>query len=502
MNKKPLAALSVVGLIALVLSTGSVVAQDPSPTLGLPTPLPIPEVVIPQSPQQPEATTGMITFAMSHQGQLQKSGVPHNGTCNFQFSLWDAATGGTQIQSTLTKNNIVIASGLFSVELDFGFGYYFTGDARWLQTAVQCAGDSGFTMLSPRQPLNAVPYALGLRPGAVVSTTDGYAIDGRSRDSVGVHGSSVNFFGFAGGSVNGIAGLFESQKGDGLWGFSNAAGKTGVYGLNRADGNGVVGVSKSGVGVKGESTGHDGVQGISHAGDHAGVYGFNDTSEPRASGVAGVAPNGNGVFGGSENFSGGYFYSKNGIGVVAASDNHDGIQGTSHAAGRSGVYGANDNPNGFAAFFVGKTWTKVLEIAGGSDLAERFSQADGTVAEPGTVMVIDPDNPGQIKSSAGAYDRKVAGIVSGAGDIRPGLTLHQEGVAEGDTVMAIAGRVYVKAEALSGAIEPGDLLTTSDLPGYAMKASDPSRSHGAVIGKAMTGLKEGKGLVLVIVNLQ
>jgi hypothetical protein len=291
--------------------------------------------------------------------------------------------------------------------------------------------------------------------------------------------------------------------GAGVAGYSdgNEGNSFGVYGRS-ANKHGGFFSSDNGPGVSGTSAKHDGVQGFTNAGGRSGVYGFNGTTEPYASGVTGEAPNGNGVYGGSENFSGGYFYSKNGIGVIAASDGHDGIQGISTAAGRSGVYGRNTNPNGNAGFFDGKVWTRIVEIAGGSDLAERFSQADGTVAEPGTVMIIDPDHPGQIKPSAGAYDRKVAGIVSGAGDIRPGLTLHQEGVAEGDTVMAIAGRVYVKAEALSGPIEPGDLLTTSDLPGYAMKASDASRSHGAVIGKAMTGLSEGTGLVLVIVNLQ
>ena len=80
--------------------------------------------------------------------------------------------------------------------------------------------------------------------------------------------------------------------------------------------------------------------------------------------------------------------------------------------------------------------------------------------------------------------------------------LHQSGVTEGNSLVAIAGRVYCKAEALTRPIEPGDLLTTSAVAGYAMKAADESRSHGAVIGKAMTGLKKGKGLVLVLVNLQ
>jgi len=150
----------------------------------------------------------------------------------------------------------------------------------------------------------------------------------------------------------------------------------------------------------------------------------------------------------------------------------------------------------------GRTRTNVLEITGGSDLAELFSQADNALVEPGTVMVIDPEHAGKLKVSTIAYDRKVAGIISGAGNINPGLTLQQEGVLDGNLQVAIAGRVYVKAEALSGVIEPGDLLTTSDMTGYAMKATNDDLSHGAIIGKAMTGLDEGTGLVLVLVNLQ
>jgi hypothetical protein len=62
--------------------------------------------------------------------------------------------------------------------------------------------------------------------------------------------------------------------------------------------------------------------------------------------------------------------------------------------------------------------------------------------------------------------------------------------------------VWVRCDASTTAIEVGDLLTTSDTPGHAMTATDVARSHGAVIGKAMTALPRGEtGLVLVLVNL-
>ncbi len=117
-------------------------------------------------------------------------------------------------------------------------------------------------------------------------------------------------------------------------------------------------------------------------------------------------------------------------------------------------------------------------------------------------MVIDDQHPGQLVPSTVAYDPKVAGIVSGAGGVSPGVTLQGQGVLEGNTPVAVAGRVYVKAEALSAPIAPGDLLTSSNVPGYAMKATDHAKAEGAVIGKAMTKLETGRGLVLVLVSLQ
>jgi hypothetical protein len=150
----------------------------------------------------------------------------------------------------------------------------------------------------------------------------------------------------------------------------------------------------------------------------------------------------------------------------------------------------------------GTTVTKVLQITGGSDLAEPFEFSDTESLPPGSVVIIDDENPGRLKLSNTPYDKRVAGVLSGAGGIRPGVTLRQEGISDRGQDVALNGRVYVFASASNGAIVPGDLLTTSEIPGHAMKATDRSLSHGTVIGKAMSRLESGEGLVLVLVNLQ
>ncbi|UCE17157.1 MAG: hypothetical protein JSV84_09645 [Gemmatimonadota bacterium] len=150
----------------------------------------------------------------------------------------------------------------------------------------------------------------------------------------------------------------------------------------------------------------------------------------------------------------------------------------------------------------GTTRTDVLEITGGSDIAEPFDFENPDSIKPGMVVVIDPGTPGKLKISDRAYDRCVAGIVSGAGGIKPGLMITQEDAFEGDHQVALTGRVNCWADASYGPIQPGDLLTTSDTPGHAMKVMDYPKSHGAVLGKAMSSLDQSQGLVLVLVTLQ
>jgi len=147
--------------------------------------------------------------------------------------------------------------------------------------------------------------------------------------------------------------------------------------------------------------------------------------------------------------------------------------------------------------------TATLTIRGGADLAEPFNITSGqSEVAQGAVVVIDDQNPGHLKLSESAYDTRVAGVVSGANGINPGIQMHQQGLLEGGKNVALTGRVYVQADTSNGPIKPGDLLTSSATPGHAMKVTDHARASGAILGKAMTGLSEGKGMVLVLVTLQ
>lgn len=152
----------------------------------------------------------------------------------------------------------------------------------------------------------------------------------------------------------------------------------------------------------------------------------------------------------------------------------------------------------------GKITTQVLQITGGSDLSEQFEieTSEGEL-KPGTIVCIDSANPGHLIPSTQAYDQTVAGIVSGAGGVKPGMLMGQQGTAaDGKHPVALSGRVYCLVDASQSAIHPGDLITTSDTPGHGMKAQNQRKARGAIIGKAMSSLEKGKGLVLVLVSLQ
>jgi hypothetical protein len=175
------------------------------------------------------------------------------------------------------------------------------------------------------------------------------------------------------------------------------------------------------------------------------------------------------------------------------------------------------NVNGNLQFFSGSIFSMHIQKTGdvsmggtlsvakdvvlaGGDCAEHFDAMPDAICEPGTVMTIS--NGGALDASTRAYDKKVAGIVSGAGSFRPAILLDKQASNAGRPPIALSGKVYCKVDAEYAAIEIGDLLTSSDTLGHAMKAIDPARAFGAVVGKALGPLSRGRGIIPILVSLQ
>lgn len=289
--------------------------------------------------------------------------------------------------------------------------------------------------------------------------------------------------------------------------------------------DGVVAKSKDSYGVYGQSENNIGIIGIGksiaiHAETNDGIA-INATGKEGVKAVA-HGQNGIGVYGSSTAVQGIGVYGlcSSWYGVLGTSDNKDGVRGEAHSQNGSGVAGVNDrdgpgiygqgNP---AGRFIGNievtgdakvtgeiTVTKDIKLTNG-DLAEDFDILEENV-DAGTVMVLD--DSGSLLHSHQEYDRKVAGVVSGAAGYKPAILLDSKESHESNNRLPIAlmGKVYCKVDARYSSIETGDLLTTSSTKGHAMKAKDSTKVFGAVIGKALGSIKEGLGMIPILVTLQ
>jgi hypothetical protein len=257
------------------------------------------------------------------------------------------------------------------------------------------------------------------------------------------------------------------------------------------------------VGDKGAIPFGNGVYGNSGAGNGVGVYGNNTGGGEAGHFQGNVGITGKASFGSTTRQMLNLWSTSYGIGVQSGVLYERGDGFAWFARGTHSDNSFDPGAGGTRLMSLdsfGHLTVKVLTIDG-ADVAEPFEIATKDLPK-GSVVIIDEDNPGQLKLSDCAYDKRVAGILSGANGVRAGICLSQQGFNDGGQNVALSGRVYVLADASGGAIKPGDLLTTSDTAGHAMKVSDHAKAQGAILGKAMSSLKEGKGMVLVLVTLQ
>lgn len=363
------------------------------------------------------------------------------------------------------------------------------------------------------------------------------AVTGNSQTNIGVLGQSLGSA--AGPATDGVFGLGQN----GVHGQTYSAGGSGVLGEYTApgSGDGVLGTGPNGVHGKSAVPGGSGVVG-EHSGSGAGLtgtsatgIGVSGTSHGASPGVYGYSDGNAGVVGKSSNFNGGWFESAQAEGVrgVSHNANHGAVVGVCTQANGIGVFGYCDdgtgtlvgtgvygksNQSGEAGHFDGNVTINgtlthngncsvsgILTVVGdvflpGADCAEQFDLLGNQSLEPGTVVVID--SGGALRESQQAYDKKVAGVVSGAGEFRPGIVLDRRSARNDRVAVALVGKVYCKVDAKFSPIDVGDLLTTSPTPGHAMRASDSRQTPGAVIGKALRPLSRGQGLIPILVALQ
>jgi hypothetical protein len=145
------------------------------------------------------------------------------------------------------------------------------------------------------------------------------------------------------------------------------------------------------------------------------------------------------------------------------------------------------------------TVTEDVYLAGG-DCAEQFDFAGSQLPAPGSLVVMGDE--GALVESHSAYDRKVVGVVAGAGTYRPAIIMDNNTTDMPRVVISLIGKAYCKVDADYGAVEVGDMLTTSPTPGHAMKARDASQAFGSVVGKALRSQKEGQGIIPILMALQ
>ena len=298
----------------------------------------------------------------TYQGQLRRSGAAYTGTCNFQFTLWNAVSAGSQQGGTVAVSSVNVANGLFTVVLDFGDQFF--GDSRWLGTSVQCSGDGGFTQLDPRQPITAAPYALSLRPGARIEAS----IDNPLLPILSVSNFSGGQFGIGikASGQTALYGLTASSDGIGVYGQGGGADSVGVFGKNDS-GTAIYGESTSGAGVWGLTTGAgpaiygQSPSGNGNAGEFLGRVVVASPNDEGAAirgtahiGMRGVSdsPDGEGVWGSAQG--------TNSAGVLGTNSSGDGIRGT----GPTGVRGVSNGNTGTIGVKGEATGTNSIGVYG------------------------------------------------------------------------------------------------------------------------------------------
>lgn len=504
-------------------------------------------------------TMAQIPRVINYQGVLlATNGQPvTDGNYDITFRIYDETN---TVNWTEVQNQVGVKGGLFQVTLGTVSPLSMPFDKPY-SLGLQIGSDAE---LQPRIPLTSVAYSIraedadklmgiyasttpeankllpldasGKFPTSVISSESFSGNFLKKNEADTSRGTSTNPMllisnlgdgdGIDARSTNGVGLAGRSTSSDGISGWTGISGKSGVFGYS-TDGKGVVGRSNNDDGVTGWTGaanksgvfGHTGatdgigVTGIADASGAVGIYGYNSATGNYAklgTDTHGLLVNGLSRFvlplgeisistpGGNPGF---ITFAGNGHRRDIVFDDI-GIRLLTSSSSSAASKGLDIDESG-NVLVSGQITGASLKLTGGSDITEPFDIKSSEVIKPGMVVVIDSEQPGKLKLGEKSYDRCVAGVISGAGEITPGIMISQKGsIADGEYPVALTGRVYCWADASYGSIEIGDLMTTSETTGHAKKVTDFTSAQGSILGKAMSSLKEGKGLVLILVTLQ
>lgn len=469
--------------------------------------------------------TAVTSGNINYQGRVTNAGgTPLSGTYPMRFQLYDAAAGGNLLWNSGIIN-IAVSSGLFNVQLGVDPND-FNGQALWLRLYVD--GE----WLSPRQEILPAPYALSLRPGANVSgepeawndsivdveltgtwpaaraggfhaPSTGTALYADANGGAGLYSNSENSYAVWGTSLNSWGGLFTSTNGYGLRVHSNGAD---IYD------HGAYITSQSGYGIYAQSSSNMAIRG--EAGN---IDGLNQPLGPV--GIVGIGTS-RGVYGSSGN----------GPGVYGSSDGNYGVWGQSETY--RGATGRTDRPdNNYGFYTPDNLYSLNYNLAGA--IMQVVQNGSSEAISPGDVVVFsgigdllfDSGPPTiQVSHAAQANDSAVAGVVYSRFNIAaidPALDQPDRARAAADMETTMAGPVppgeymllvvhgpaAVNVRAVSGDIQPGDLLATSSSSGLAGLAAERTVNGettavpGTVFGKALQAVEDGQDSIFVFVTL-
>jgi hypothetical protein len=456
-----IAGLLLVGGACLLLLVGPLQAQGQDPE-G-------------ETPSRAEEAAAAVSARIPLQGRLtDASGQPLDGSYSIRFRLYNASSGGVVLCED--TNTVGVEQGLFTTNIWGCSAYDVDGKAVYL--GIRVGSDPEMT---PRQPIYPAPYAMSLRPGARISAT----LTSNAIVHIENHGS--------GGRGLRAYAMAETGTNYGVVGASRSADGYGGYFYNNNTGNG------DGAGLLAESTAGDAIVGMGGPD----VYDAGGRFEGDV-GAFGIGVNG--LYGEGDT----------GAAVVGHSESHYGVLGYTDLP--SGNYGLYTTDNCRAAAY--HTSGAIMQIVqnGGQELLE-----PGDVAVfYGLAASAGPDGSPviQVARAAAADSAAVAGVVhswynsavaTGSAEemTRGVLEVTREGPIAPDEylLLVVQGPAQVKASALNGAIQAGDLLSSANQPGHAARATTVSIEAastvlpGTILGKALEPLDEGDAQIYIYVTL-